>query len=91
MENKVSTAGDYITGSSVEKEERVKSDKLLLNTIERERIERIESHKETIDELGELAMKEVAIYKELRNCKTTLNTFLFVYTILLIITMLVNW
>lgn len=91
MENKVNTAGNYITGASVEKEERVKSDKLLLNKIERERRERMKATKETFDELETLAMKEVAIYKELRNCKTTLNIFIVIYTILLIVTMLVNW
>lgn len=73
MENKVNTAGYYITGTSVEKEERVKSDKLLLNTIESERIERMESHNETIDELAKLSMNDIVILKELRKHEIALN------------------
>ena len=90
MEDKVNTAGYYITGSSVEKEEHVKSDKLLLNTIENERIERMESHKETINELGELAMNDVVILKQLRKFEITLKAFLVVEIILLIAMMIVN-
>ena len=91
MENKVNTAGYYITGTSVEKEERVKSDKLLLNTIESERIERMESHKETINELSNLGMNDIVIWKELRKYEITLKSFLVVEIILLIVMMLVNW
>ena len=80
-----------VTGTYTETEERIKSDQLLLNTIESERMERIEATKETFDKLKTLAIKEDAIYKELQNCKITLNTFLVVYTILLIVTMIVNW
>lgn len=90
MENKVNTAGYYITGTSVEKEERVKSDKLLFNTIESERIERMESHKETINELGELAMNDVVIWKQLRKYEITLKAFIVVEIILLIAMMIVN-
>ena len=81
----------HVTGTYTETEERIKSDRLLLNKIERERRNRMKATKETFDELETLEMKEVAIYKELRNCKITLNVFLVVYTILLIVTMLVNW
>ncbi len=80
----------HVTGTYTETEERIKSDRLLLNKIERERRERIKVTKETFDEIETLEMKEVAIYKELRNCKITLNVFLVIYTILLIVTMLVN-
>ena len=80
-----------VTGTYTETEERIKSDRLLLNKIERERRDRMKATNETFDELETLEMKEVAIYKELRNCKITLNVFLVVYTILLIVTMLVNW
>lgn len=91
MENKVNTAGYYITGSSVEKEERVKSDKLLLNTIESERIERMESHKETINELGELAMNDIVIWKQLRKYEITLKVVIVAETIFIIAMMLLNW
>ena len=80
----------HVTGSYTETEERIKSYQLLLNTIESERMERIEATSETFDELETLAIKYDAIYKELQNCKITLNAFLVVYTILLIVTMLVN-
>lgn len=81
----------HVTGTYTETEERIKSDRLLLNKIERERRERMKATKKTFDELETIEIKEVAIYKELRNCKITLNVFLVVYTILLIVTMLVNW
>lgn len=81
----------HVTGTYTETEERIKSDRLLLNKIERERRERMKATKETFDELEILEMKEVAIYKEFRNCKITLNVFLVVYAISLIVTMLVNW
>lgn len=81
----------HVTGTYTETEERIKSDKLLLNTIDSERMERIEATKETFDKLETLAIQEEAIYKELRNYQITLNAFLVVYTILLIVTMLVNW
>ena len=81
----------HVTATYTETEERIKSDRLLLNKIERERRERMKATKKTFDDLETLEMKEVAIYKEFRNCKITSNVFLVVYTILLIVTMLVNW
>lgn len=82
---------EHVTGTYTETEERIKSDQLLLNTIESERIERMEATNEIFDKLETLAIQEDAIYKELRNYQITLNAFLVIYTILLIVTMLVNW
>ena len=62
-----------VTGADIEKTERIKSDRLLLNTIESERIERMEATKETFEELGELAMNDVVIWKQLRKYQVTLN------------------
>lgn len=81
----------HVTGTYTETEERIESDKLLLNTIESERMERMEATEETFDKLETLAIKEDAIYKELQNYQITLNAFIVLYTILLIVTMLVNW
>lgn len=80
----------HVTGTYTETEERIKSDQLLLNTIESERIERMEATNETFDKLETLAMKEFFIYKELRKYEITLNVLLVVYAILLIVTVLVN-
>lgn len=62
-----------VSGTDIEKMERIKGDRLLLNTIESERVERMEATKETFDELGELAMNDVVIWKQLRKYQVTLN------------------
>lgn len=80
-----------VTGADIEKTERIKSDRLLLNTIESERIERMEATKETFNELGELAMNDVVIYKQLRKYETTLKIVIVAETIFIITMMLLNW
>lgn len=72
MEDKIFTK-EHVTGTYTETEERIKSDQLLLNTIESERIERMEATNEIFDELGELAMNDVVIWKQLRKYQVTLN------------------
>lgn len=62
-----------VSGTDIEKMERIKGDRLLLNTIESERVERMEATKETFDELGELAINDVVIWKQLRKYQVTLN------------------
>ena len=80
-----------VTGADIEKTERIKSDRLLLNTIESERIERMEATKETFNELGDLAMNDVVIYKQLRKYETTLKVVIVAETIFIITMMLLNW
>ena len=80
-----------ITGTSVETEERIKSDQFLLNTIESERIERIEDAKENFDALGELAMNDVVIWKQLRKYETTLKVVVVTETIFIIAMMILHW
>lgn len=80
-----------VSGTDIEKTERIKGDRLLLNTIESERVERMEATKETFDELGELAMNDVVIWKQLRKYETTLKVVLVAETIFIITMMLLNW
>lgn len=80
-----------VTGADIEKTERIKSDQLLLNTIENERMERIEDAKETFDELGELAMNDVVIWKQLRKYEITLKIVIVAETIFIIAMMLLRW
>lgn len=80
-----------VSGADIEKTERIKSDRFLLNTIESERIERMEATKETFDELGELAMNDVIIWKQLRKYETTLKVVVVAETIFIIAMMLLNW
>lgn len=80
-----------VTCASVEKTERIESDQLLLSTIENERIERMNDAKETFDELGELAMNDVVIWKQLRKYEITLKVVIFAETIFIIAMMLLNW
>ena len=80
-----------VSGTDIEKMERIKGDRLLLNTIESERVERMESTKETFDELGELAMNDVVIWKQFRKYETTLKVVVVAETIFIITMMLLNW
>ena len=80
-----------VSGTDIEKMERIKGDRLLLNTIESERVERMEATKETFDELGELAMNDVVIWKQLRKYETTLKVVVVAETIFIIAMMLLNW
>lgn len=90
MEDKIFIK-EHVTGTYTETEERIKSDQLLLNTIESERIERMEATKETFDELGELAMNDVVIWKQLRKYEITLKVVIVAETIFIIAMMLLNW
>lgn len=80
----------HVTGTYTETEERIKSDQLLLNTIESERIERMEATKETFDELGELAMSDVVIWKQVRKYETTLKVVIVAETIFIIAMIILN-
>lgn len=80
----------YVTGADIEKTERIKSDRLLLNTIESERIERMEATKETFEELRELAMNDVVIWKQLRKYEITLKVVVVAEAIFIIAMMLLN-
>lgn len=81
----------HVTGTYTETEERIKSDQLLLNTIESERIERMEATNETFDKLETLAMKEFFIYKELRKYEITLKVVIVAQTFVIIAMMLLRW
>lgn len=81
----------HVTGTYTETEERIKSDQLLLNTIESERIERMEATNEIFDKLETLAMKEFFIYKELRKYEITLKVFIVAQTFFIIAMMLLHW
>ena len=80
-----------VSGTDIEKMERIKGDRLLLNTIESERVERMEATKETFDELGELAMNDVVIWKQLRKHEITLKVVVVAETIFIIAMMMLNW
>lgn len=80
-----------VTSADIEKTERIKSDQLLLNTIENERMERIEDAKETFDALGELSMNDVVIWKQLRKYEIVLKVVIVAETIFIIAMMLLNW
>lgn len=90
MEDKIFIKS-HVTGTYTETEERIKSDQLLLNTIESERIERIEATNETFDKLETLAMKEFFIYKELRKYAITLKVVIVSQTFFIIAMMLLHW
>ena len=81
----------HVTGTYTETEERIKSDQLLLNTIESERIERMEATNEIFDKLETLAMKEFFIYKELRKYEITLKVVIVAQTFFIIAMMLLRW
>lgn len=80
-----------VTGADIEKTERIKSDQLLLNTIENERMERIEDAKKTFDALGELSMNDVVIWKQLRKYEITLKVVIVAETIFIIAMTLLHW
>lgn len=90
MEDKIFIK-EHVTGTYTETEERIKSDQLLLNTIESERIERMEATNEIFDNLETLAMKEFFIYKELRKYEITLKVVIVAQTFFIIAMMLLRW
>lgn len=79
-----------ISGASVETNNRVKGDKVLLNTIESERVERIEADKDIINSLGTIETNELVIYKQLRKQQNVLNAVIGLETFLLIALALVT-
>lgn len=90
MEDKIFIK-EHVTGTYTETEERIKSYQLLLNTIESERIERMEATNEIFDKLETLAMKEFFIYKELRKYEITLKVVIVAQTFFIIAMMLLRW
>lgn len=74
---RISLAGNSVQGSYVETENRVKTDRLLLNAIESERDERMEATRE--------------IYDKLRKHEITLSVVIGVEIGLLIAVMLIIW
>lgn len=80
-----------ISGESVETINRVQSDRLLLNTIESERVERIEFDREVIDTLGTLGTNDFVIWKQLRRHEHILNSVIGLETFLLIALALITF
>ncbi|MBJ7671929.1 hypothetical protein HAU25_07895 [Weissella confusa] len=88
---RLSLAGTSVQGSNVEAENRVQSDRLLLNTIESEREERMEATRDTINTLTALAKNDFVLWKELRKHEIVLSVVIGVETGLLIAMMLIVW
>lgn len=80
-----------ISGASVETSNRVKSDKLLLNTIENERVERMEADKDMINTLTTIETNEFVIWKQLRRQENILNSVIGLEAFLLIALALIAW
>lgn len=72
MDNKINVTG-VVSGTDIEAESRIKSDQLLLETIESERIERMEADKYIISALETLGEKYFIIFKRLRKYEVALN------------------
>ena len=70
---RLSLAGTSVQGSNVEAENRVQSDRFLLNTIESEREERMEATRDTINTLTTLGTNDFVFWKELRKHEIVLN------------------
>lgn len=88
MENKEYTVA-VVSGKDVEAENRVESDRLLLNTIESEREERMEATRDTINTLATLGTNDFVLWKELRKHEITLSVVIGVEIGLLIAVMLI--
>ena len=84
-------AGTSVQGSFVEADNRVQSDRLLLNTIESEREERMKADKDIINELDMLVKKDFVIFKQLRKYEIVLNVVIGWEIGLLIVIMLIVW
>ena len=87
----LSLAGTSVQGSDVEADNRVQSDRLLLNTIESERAERMEATRDTINTLTTLGTNDFVFWKELRKHEIVLNVVIGVELGLLITMMLIVW
>ena len=88
---RLSLAGTSVQGSNVEADNRVQSDRLLLNTIESEREERMEATRDTINTLATLGTNDFVLWKELLKHEIVLSVVIGVETGLLIAMMLIIW
>ena len=88
---RLSLAGTSVQGSYVEADNRVQSDRLLLNTIESERAERMEATRDIINTLATLGTNDFVLWKELRKHEIVLNVVIGLETGLLIAIMLIVW
>ena len=88
---RLSLSGTSVQGSNVEADNRVQSDRLLLNTIESEREERMEATRDTINTLTMLGKNDFVFLKELRKHEIVLSVVIGVETGLLIAMMLIVW
>lgn len=88
---RVTLAGTSVQGSDVEANNRVQSDRLLLNTIESERAERMEATRDIINTLATLGTNDFVLWKELRKHEIVLSVVIGVETGLLIAMMLIIW
>lgn len=87
----LSLAGTSVQGSDVEADNRVQSDRFLLNTIESEREERMEATRDTINTLTTLGTNDFVFWKELRKHEIVLSVVIGVELGLLITMMLIVW
>lgn len=87
----LSLAGTSVQGSYVEADNRVQSDRLLLNTIESERAERMEATRDIINTLATLGTNDFVLWKELRKHEIVLSVVIGVEIGLLIAMMLIVW
>lgn len=87
----LSLAGTSVQGLDVEADNRVQSDRFLLNTIESEREERMEATRDTINTLTMLGTNDFVLWKELRKHEIVLSVVIGVETDLLITMMLIVW
>lgn len=88
---RLSMAGTSVQGSDVEADNRVQSDRFLLNTIESEREERMEATRDTINTLTTLGKNDFVLLKELRKHEIVLSVVIGVEIGLLIVMMLIVW
>lgn len=88
---RLSLAGTSVQGSYVEADNRVQSDRLLLNTIESERAERMEATRDIINTLATLGTNDFVLWKELRKHEIVLSVVIGVETGLLIAMISIVW
>ena len=90
MENKENIVA-VVSGTDVEADNRVQSDRFLLNTIESEREERMEATRDIINTLTTLGKNDFVLLKELRKHEIVLSVVIGVEIGLLIAMMLIVW
>lgn len=88
---RISLAGTSVQGSDVEADNRVQSDRFLLNMIESEREERMEATRDIINTLATLGTNDFVLWKELRKHEIVLSVVIGVETGLLIAMILIIW